>query len=183
MQKVEPKFKLGDVVFMASYERHETSIVCPDCLGSAKVRVILGDGTELKIECGGCDPGGYQPSTGRIRQYDYATKITKRVITGINLTDKDVEYRLDGEAGHCYIGYQNSDYRVFATEEDAKKEGEALRVKHESEENKTLLAKTKNHRTWSWNMHYHRQQITRLEREIEFHREKVEICKSHGKED
>ena len=182
MQKIEPKFNLGDVVFMASYERHETSIVCPDCLGSAKVRVILGDGTELKIECGGCDPGGCQGSTGRIRQYDYVTKITKRIITGINLEDNDVEYRLDGHDGHCYIGSQNGDYRVFATEEDAQKEGEGLRVKHEAEENKTLLAKTKNHKTWSWNMHYHRQQIDRIEREIEYHRSKVEICKSHGKE-
>jgi len=180
---IEPRFTLGDTVFMANYERKETSIVCPDCLGSARVRVILGDGTELKIECGGCDPGGYQQSTGRIRQYEYAIKIIKRTVTGINLGDSDVEYRMDGHDGHCYIGSQNGDFRVFATEDEAKIGGEMLRQKHEDEENRRLLAKTKNHKTWSWNATYHRNNIKRLEREIEYHRSKVEICKSRVKEE
>lgn len=183
MQKVEPMFKLGDTVFMANYDREETSIVCPDCLGTTKVRVILGDGTELKIECGGCDPGGLKESTGRIRQYDYAIRIVKRTITGINLGDCDVEYRMDGREGHCYIGSQNGDNRVFATKEEAKVSGEELRQKHEDEENKRLLAKTQNHKNWSWNMSYHRKEIKRLECSLAYHHSKVEICKSHVKEE
>ena len=63
-------FKIGDKVFQANYGRHERWIVCPDCLGTKHVKVILGDGTEVQIECGGCDPGGYEPSLGRIWQYD-----------------------------------------------------------------------------------------------------------------
>ena len=180
---VKPKFDLGDTVFMARFERTEKTIVCPDCLGSARVKVTLGTGEEIMIECGGCDPGGYQPSTGRIRQYDFAMRIVRRTITGINLKEDDVEYRLDGEAGHCYIGSQNGDYKVFATEDEARIGGEEQRVKHEVEENKRLLAKTKNHRTWAWNATYHRQQIKRIEREIQYHHSKVEICKSHIKEE
>ncbi len=178
----EPKFKLGDTVFMASFDRTEKTIICPDCLGSARVKVTLGTEEEILIECGGCDPGGYRGSTGRIRQYDFAARIVKRTITGINLQDDDVEYRLNGEDGHCYIGSQNGDYRAFATEEEARVGGEELRAKHEAEENKRLLAKTKDHRTWSWNATYHRQQIKRLEQELQYHHSKAEICKSRIKE-
>jgi hypothetical protein len=179
----EPKYKLGDTVFMTSYDREQRVIVCPDCLGSARVKVTLATGEEIMIECGACDPGCYQGSTGRIFQYDYGVRIVKRVITGINLQEDDVEYRLDGEAGHCYIGHQNGSYPVYATEDAAKSGGEVMRVQHEAEENKRLLAKTKNHKRWAWNANYHRQQIKRLEQEIAYHHKKVEICKSHVKEE
>ena len=180
---VKPKFVLGDTVFMARFERTEKTIVCPDCLGSARVKVTLGTGEEIMIECGGCDPGGYQPSTGRIRQYDSAVKIEQRIITGINLQEDDIEYRMDGTGGRCFIGSQKGDYRVYATEDEARIGGEEQRVKHEAEENKRLLAKTKNHKTWAWNASYHRKEIKRLEQSLAWHHSKVDICKSHIKED
>jgi hypothetical protein len=167
---------------MASFDRVGKSITCPDCLGSAKVKVTLGTGEEILIECGGCDPGGYQGSTGRIPQYDYAVKVARRTITGVNLREDNVEYSLDGEHGQRYIGYQEGDYTVFATEDDAKVGGEALRAKYEAEENKRLLAKTKNHRSWSFNTNYHRQQIKQLESQLAYHHSKVEICKAKAKE-
>jgi hypothetical protein len=179
---IEPRFKLGDTVFMASYDRNEKSTVCPDCLGSARVKVTLGTGEEILIECGGCDPGGYQGSTGRIKQYDYAVKIVKRVVTGINLQDNDVEYRLNGDGGYADIGSQNGGYRVYLTEDEARAGGEEMRRKHENEENRRLLAKTKDHHTWGWNVSYHRKQIKELERTLAWHHTKVEICKAHIKE-
>lgn len=178
---IEPKFQLGDTIFMARFDRTEKTIMCPDCLGSARVKVTLGTGEEIKIECGGCDPGGYECSTGRIRQYDYAVSVVKRVITGINLQENDVEYRMDG-IGHCFIGSQNGDYRVYGTEAEAIAGGEEMRIKHEAEENQRLLAKTKNHKTWAWNAAYHRREIKRLEQSLAWNRSKVEICKSHVKE-
>lgn len=182
---IAPKFKLGDTVFMARYERAEKTIICPDCLGSARVKVTLGTGEEIMIECGGCDPGGYQGSTGRIKQYDYTSWIASHTVTGINLKRDDVEYQLDrfGDCCSYATGTERGNYPVFATEEEAKARGEEMRIKHEAEENKLLLAKTKNHRTWAWNASYHRKEIKRAERELEYHRSKVEICKSHIKED
>ena len=181
---IEPRFKLGDTVYSVRYDRTEKMITCPDCLGSARVKVTLGTGEEIMVECGGCDPGGYQGSTGRIKQYDYASRITAHTVTGINLQRDDVEYQLDRFDGSSYsTGTERGDYPVFATKEDAKVRCEELRQKHEDEENKRLLAKTKNPKTWSWNATYHRQQIKRLERDIEYHRSKVEICKSHVKEE
>uniref|UniRef100_A0A6M3JKE1 Uncharacterized protein n=1 Tax=viral metagenome TaxID=1070528 RepID=A0A6M3JKE1_9ZZZZ len=181
---IEPRFKLGDTVYSVRYDRTEKTIICPDCLGSARVKVTLGTGEEIMIECGGCDPGGYKGSTGRIRQYDYAGRITAHTVTGINLQGDDVEYQLDRFGGSSYsTGTERGNYPVFATEEEAKVCGEELKQKHEDEENKRLLAKTQDHKTWSWNATYHRSNIKRLEREIDYHRSKVEICKSHVKEE
>jgi len=153
---IAPKFKLGDTVFMARYERAEKTIICPDCLGSARVKVTLGTGEEIMIECGGCDPGGYQGSTGRIKQYDYTSWIASHTVTGINLKRDDVEYQLDrfGDCCSYATGTERGNYPVFATEEEAKARGEKIRKKHGAEENKLLFAKTKNHKTWVWNASY-----------------------------
>ncbi len=179
---IEPKFKLGDTVFMASYDRVGKSITCPDCLGSARVKVTLGTGEEILIECGGCDLAGYRGATGRIKQYDFAVRIGSYTVTGINLQGADAEYQLDNFGGSSYtIVTEKGRYRVFATKEEAQAHGEGLRLEHETEENKRLLAKTKDHHTWAWNATYHRNQIKRLETDIAYHRSKVEICKSHIK--
>jgi hypothetical protein len=182
---IEPKFKLGDTVYMASYDLAEKTIVCPDCLGSAKVKVTLATGEEIMIECGACDPGGYQGSTGRICQYDYAIKIISLPVTGIALLSDDVEYQLGRNYGGSYrVGTQNGiNHRVYATEEEAQIGGEELRKKHEDAENQRFLSKAKDHKTWAWNAAYHRKEIKRIERELQYHNSKIEVCKTHIKDD
>ena len=167
-------FNIGDKVFMATYGRNEKFVTCPDCLGSKQVKVVLGDGTEILIECGGCDPGGYQGSTGRIRQYDYSVEAIERTVTGVKTTMSGTEYELDNFGGcSYYIGDQS---KVFATEELAIAAGNLLKQQFEDEENKRLMAKTKDHKSWAWNATYHRRCIKDLERQLEHHRTKVEIC-------
>jgi hypothetical protein len=175
-------FALGDKVFKANYGRHEKWVVCPDCFGSKHVKVVLGDGTEIVIECGGCDPGGYQPSTGRIRQYEYSTEVKEYTVTGISTGARDgVRYELNNFGGGSY--YTGDGDEVFGTREEAYADGEKKRLEHESEENKRWMAKTKNHRSWSWNATYHRNCIKDLERQIEHHRRKVQICAAKAKEE
>ncbi len=175
---MEAQFKIGDKVFMAKYDRVERWIQCPDCLGSAKVKVVLGDGTEIMLECGGCDPGGYEKSNGRIKQYDYEVQILPRIITGVKTRATEIEYELNNFGGGYYNGTPEN---VFANREDALTFGEQEKIKYESEVNARLLAKTKQHHTWKWNMAYHRRCIKEIERQLEYHNSKVQICKSHVK--
>lgn len=175
------QFNIGDKVFKADYARHAKVVPCPDCLGIKRVKVILGDGTEVWIECGGCDPGGYQPSTGYIKQYDYAVVLKKYTITGVKVTTATVEYDLDNFGGGSYYIGTNAD--TFATEDEAITYGEALRLEAESGENKRLMAKTKDHKSWAWNVTYHRRCIKDLERQLAYHHSKVEVCKKHSKEE
>ncbi len=169
-----PKFNIGDSVFKARYERVETYVTCPDCLGSKTVRVILGDGTELTIACGGCDPGGYMPSTGRIKQYAYGTIATPYTVTGVKVTADAVEYDLNNFGQGSY--YMAKEEQLFATSEEAFTWGETEKIAHEAEENKRLMAKTKDTKSWAWNATYHRKCIKDAEKAIAYHRTKVQIC-------
>ncbi len=167
-------FEIGDVVFMSDYGKHETFVTCPDCQGSKHVRVILGDNTEIIIECGGCDPGGFQPSTGMIRQYKYKTCIRKHKVTAVKIMADRVEYDLDNFGNGSY--YTGNNDNVFATEDKAIVYGELQKAKLETNENKRLMGKTKDTKSWAWNATYHRNYIKKLESELEYHRSKVEIC-------
>uniref|UniRef100_A0A6H1ZM92 Uncharacterized protein n=1 Tax=viral metagenome TaxID=1070528 RepID=A0A6H1ZM92_9ZZZZ len=172
-------FEIGQAVFMAHFGRQETFVTCPDCLGSKHVLVILGDGTEVTIECGGCDPGGYQPSQGVIRQYAYDNKYHKHTVTGVKVSTTGVEYELDNYGDGSY--FTGKAEEVFATQEEAIAAGVVRKLELEVEENKRLMSKTKNARSWAWNATYHRQCIKRLERELEYHRSKVSVCSAKAK--
>ncbi len=173
-------FKIGDKVFRARYDRHEKWVVCPDCLGSRTVKMILGDGTEITIECGGCDPGGYQPSIGKIKQYEYATRVWEHTVTGVCMHGTELKYELDNFGSGGY--WSGDDSNVFATMEEAQAEGERQRLEHEAEENKRWMSKTKDHHSWKWNAAYHRRCIKDLERQLEYHRGKVQVCAAKAKE-
>lgn len=174
-------FNIGDKVFTANYGKHEKLVTCPDCLGSKRVKVVLGDGTEVLIGCGGCDPGGYEPSTGYIRQYDCFVKSEQHTVTGVKVTKDAVEYDLDNFGSGSY--YTGNNLTVFATELEALACGELDRRNYEDEENKRLMAKTKDHKSWAWNSSYHRKCIKDLERQLAYHHSKVEVCKKHVKDD
>ena len=172
-------FSIGAKVFKANYARHERWITCPDCLGSKTVKMILGDGTEVIIECGGCDPGGYQGSTGRIKQYDWAVNVKEMTVTGVCMKADSVSYELNGD-GTSY--YSTTDKDTFATPEEAHAYGDIARLEHEADENKRLLAKTKDERSWKWNATYHRRCIADHERQLAYHRAKVQVCAAKAKE-
>lgn len=173
-------FNIGDKVFKGNYSRLEKWITCPDCLGSKRVKMILGDASEVIIECGGCDPGGYQPSIGLVRQYEYGIEVKSYIVTGVRQNTEKVEYELNCSDGSCCIGYPKD---TFSTEEEALAAAEVGRKEAEAEENKRWLAKTKDHRSWKWNAAYHRRCIKDLERQLEFHRGKVQVCAAKAKEE
>lgn len=181
---MEPKFKVGDIVYRATFGKIEKFITCPDCGGSARVTVTLHDGTEIKIECGGCYPGGYEPSRGIIRQYEWTAESTRHVITGYQISTHDgVKYEMDRHGGtNCSSWATGTDETIFATEQEAIEAAKMLKVEHEVEENKRYLAKTKDHKSWAWNASYHRREIKELERKLIYHRGKVEICKAKSKD-
>ena len=172
-------FNIGDKVFKARYGRNEKWVTCPDCFGTKHVTVILGDGTAITIECGGCDPGGYKPSCGVIKQYDYETQVHEHTVTGVTIRASGAEYELDKFCGGGY--WTGNDKDVFGTKEEAHTDGERQRAEHENEENRRLMAKTKDHKSWAWNYRYHRDCIKRAEKEIEYHSRKAQICLAKDK--
>ena len=173
---------MGDKVYRATYKETEKFITCPDCCGTKHVSVILGDGTSVTIECGGCDPGGYQSSTGAIKQYEYKVEVVECTVVGVRAQYGEIEYDLlprFNVNSFCY--YTVKDEEVFCTHQEAAEYGEVLRLKHESEANKRLMAKTKDHKSWAWNAAYHMRCIKKLEAELEYHKSKAIICREKSK--
>ena len=169
------RFNIGDKVYLAAYERKAIMVTCPDCFGSKRVRVILGDDTEISIECGGCYPGGYDPSLGYITNYEWTASAKLKTVTG-------VEERA-GEPTRYNFG-NTCDFdgnKTFATEEEALTKANELRQAYEDEENKRLMAKTKNARSWAWNATYHRQCAERARKELAYHEDKARICAARKK--
>jgi hypothetical protein len=173
-------FNIGDTVFKVRYEKREQWVTCPDCLGSKHVKMILGDGTEVVIECGGCDPGGYRPSVGAIKQYEYETVVNEHQVTGVNVRANEIGYELDNFGTGGY--WTGTDKDTFGTRGEAQADGERQRLEHQAEENRRWMAKTKDHKSWAWNATYHRRCIKDHERQLEYHRGKVQVCAAKAKE-
>ena len=174
------KFNIGDSVFKGEYGKVETHVSCPDCGGTRHVTVVLHDQTEIQIECGGCDPGGYRGPTGTVTQYVFTTIAKPFTVTGFTIREGSVEYELNNYGGGFY--YTAKEGELFSNSSDAMSAAETQRIEHEAEENKRLMAKTKDAKSWAWNATYHRKCIKDHERQLEYHRSKVKICESKGKE-
>jgi len=173
------KFNIGDTVFIADYGKHEKWVTCPDCFGTKTVKVILGNGDEITIECCGCT-SGYEPAMGVIRQFDWSVEATKHTVTGVNQTLTETTYYLDkSPTGGSYR--TGTDDTVFATRDEAVEYGNIAKEAHERDENKRWMAKTKDHKSWRWNASYHRGCITDLERQLAYHRSKYSFCAAKDK--
>ena len=61
-------YNVGDIVFYASNDSREERIPCPVCFGKLQVIVILGNGTEVLVDCGYCGKG-YEGPKGYVTKY------------------------------------------------------------------------------------------------------------------
>ncbi|KKK65797.1 hypothetical protein LCGC14_2970530, partial [marine sediment metagenome] len=61
------KYKIGQEVWWARFETSESSIECPDCAGKGHIRCIMGDETEVTVDCQNCQVGFEEFSRGRIK--------------------------------------------------------------------------------------------------------------------
>lgn len=179
MSQVKAPFEIGQTVYRSDFDRRERRIVCPDCLGSKRVKVVLADETEISIECGGCDPGGCEPSRGYLLQWDYAVQTRKHTVSTVTTkAEGPTEYRLDLSNGRAYIG---DDTNTFGTEEEALAYGETLRAKAEDEANTRALAKTRDEKSWKWNYAYHKRAAEQARRDLAWHEAKAIVCKAKVK--
>ena len=169
------RFNIGEKVYVAAFERKAITVTCPDCFGSRRVRVILGDDTEIAIECGGCDPGGYQPPLGYITNYEWAASAELKTVVGIE--ERAGEPTRYNFAGSC--DFEGN--KTFATEEEALAKANELRQAHEDEENRRLMAKTKNTKSWAWNATYHRRLAKKAREDLAYHEAKAVVCAGKAK--
>ena len=158
---------IGQQVFAAVQNSYrETFVTCTDCFGQRALTVILGDGSQVSIACQGCDHGSLG-STGQMRVHGYEAHVQSGVITAIEVAGERLRYSMNG--------WRTDD--VFATTEEAQARVDEMRAAHEAEEAAKPAQKVKPSRNWAWHVTYHRGEIKRQERSIEYHKAALAVAK------
>lgn len=171
------KFNIGDTVYQARAGQEQVRVTCPECLGSGRLRVILGDNSEVSIACV-CCARGYEGSPGRISSYQFKGEATDHLVTG-------VESRMDGivqRDRYAFGGYSTDAENVFATREEALTRANTLVQEHEAEEAKRLKYKEKQHKTWASNVAYWRSAIRHAKQDIEQYEARLAVAPKNIKD-
>jgi len=147
-------------------------VTCPDCFGTKTLSVILGDGTEMVIDCAGCAPGLNEPR-GVIKSYDYEPIVESKTVTGLSIDGEEIEYHFH-LAGSCYTVAKSED--IFASKGEAEERAEVLFEECRRNQENSLQRKEKPTRDWAWHVHYYRQQIRRAKQDIERAEAKLNVA-------
>lgn len=156
------KFNLGDTIYwVESSCNFQKQVPCPMCFGKLFVTIILGDGSQTKIDCGFCEHGLERPS-GVATTWEPDARVQSGIVTGISTRDG---YRY--EVGHRTI----DDVDAFSSQVAAETERD-LRYEIELERSKEWFKSSfincKKKQIWSAG--YHRGCIASAERTIEWHK-------------
>lgn len=165
--------KIGDKVWIASLSNRVLNEICPDCLGTKRVILLLENGDRESLECQTCYPGRFMPSTGYLIKTQYQSSADQRIIDSMDIKPGKTTYRF----------YDRSCDDVFETEAEAIVAAEKLRVEAEDDAHMEFVWKKENsRRTWAWNCSYYRKQIKYAKQHIAWAQAKLQIASSKAKE-
>ena len=181
MKKMDiPKYKIGDSLYLATFNSESDYIICPECGGTKILRVILWDGTEHTIDCQGCS-SGYNPPTGYVRVYKRIPKVEIIVISGMEINlGEPIEYRVS--LSSCSTRILKED-ELFLSKEGAEIKAVELVKEIEAQDKARIEQKEKPTRSWAWHVHYYRGQIRDAEATINRATDKLNAAKRHVKEE
>lgn len=171
------RFKIGDEIWVAKYNAVERWIKCPDCLGKRYLTVILGDDSQVTIDCAGC-AAGYEPPRGVIKTYDYEATTIHTTVTSV---ESELKEGVEVSRYGYFECYRVDDENVFATQEEAQARADRYANEAKASEEARLLRKEKDTRSWAWNAHYHRKCIKQAEKDLAYHTAKLNAALPHVK--
>lgn len=164
------KFNIGDKAWVAWFGNHtEAWITCPHCFGKKFLTVIMGDDSQITIDCECCKEG-YNGCRGKIVEYQFVANAYEITIESVELRDGVYRYN------------SNEENLVFKTKEEAEKRAEEFRAENEANEKSRMLHKKDTNRTWAWNASHHRKRLKDALREIEYHSGALNVAKLKSKE-
>lgn len=167
-------FNIGDRVWYARTKSWAKYLPCPHCFGKKFLTVILGDDSQVTIDCD-CCTRGYLGSQGVIEISEWRADVCEVIINRIQIKEKSIEYGFDGN-------YFDNNNRLFVTKEEAEKRVVELIEEHRLEEIKNFNHKTKLNKNWAWHVRYHRGMIKDAEKNIAYHTAKLNVAKIKSKE-
>ena len=162
-------FDIGDKVWVAHWDKDKRWETCPHCLGKKYLTIIMGDESQVSIDCICCTDQWKSP--GKIPIYDYLPKAEEITIDGYEVSKDHGARKIHYRSG-CH-GYDNA----FATKEEALDFALAKIEQQKAEDERTLnCTKEKAEKSWSHNAAYHLEQIANFEKQLEYHRTKLDVA-------
>jgi len=165
-------FQLGDYVYRAKLQTSKVEVKCPDCFGRRALRVILGDDSEVTIECAGCSLG-YDPPRGYVQE-----DRTQPVVEQVQITKVEMETN-NGIPVTYYGGeglYRTVEADLFTNAETAQVRAYTLQLEQEQEKRNSMQRKDKTTRDWAWHVTYHRRCVKQAQKELEYHTAKLAVA-------
>lgn len=172
---VTTKYEIGQQLWWPRPGTKPTSVECPHCGGTGRLRVTFHDETTVSVDCQNCSLG-YEPPTGRITVYERSPEAQLVEVRGFEVHgDGTVEYRTSGS-------YVVKEGDLFETREEALARCVERNAEMEREELAKIATKEKDTRSWAWNASYHRNQIKRAQQQIDYHTRKLNVANLKAKE-
>lgn len=169
-QAFVPPFSIGQTLWLPSHAPVEEMVSCPVCAGQRFVTLILGDGEHVRIPCEGCGIG-FDGPRGVVKEYTYTPTVRAFVIAAVVRFDEDSgrqRWTLRADDGSVA---DFGDLRAIESEAMAVAEANA---KAQYERNMESRVRKKKDKRGGWTVLYHRQCIADLERQLAWHRAKVQ---------
>ena len=166
------RFDIGSSAWVASYGNEYERQTCPVCFGKLSVVLILGNGERVTTECEYCGKG-YDGPQGFVSEYVERGRVDCHTVT-YRECQEDAEGKHWTYRGGVYVFY---DHNAFLTREEAEARAAELAADHKREE-ATRAEHIKHcvHKSFSWNVGYHRRQVQELTRRAEYHAQKARLC-------
>lgn len=166
------EYNVGDKVWWSKYERQEVKKTCPICFGKLRVRLILGDDSQVETDCTYCERGFHQ--YGYVVEYEYVSAVELVEIDAKEVNEdgngRQIEYR--------YNHYCLDDKNTFNTKEEAEKAlREIIAKAQKSDLERVEYGKDKNPRKYSWHVGYYQRRKKDALRNIEFADKKIAFFK------
>lgn len=166
-------YNIGDKVWYAGIKSERKTMPCPECFGKRYLTVILGDDSEVTIDCAGCS-NGWESPTGFVTYYEKNISVSLATIDRIEINPDYVEYLFNRKG--C-TGFLAKGDRLFDTKEQAEIRAKELMIESNKEELEKINRKERHDRDWSWHVHYYRRQIREAKKTIECAEKKLSVAK------
>lgn len=165
------KYSIGDKLWRATFIPELTYVVCPDCGGTRFMTIVLFDDTKYFVDCRTCEHG-YEGSQGRLPVYDRAPCAKPVTVTSVAVEDSGVRYNSFIDECDLFVG----EHQALARAQEVA--DEATRVERER-----ISMRHKDAKSWAWNATYHRGEIRKAQKSLEYHTSKLDVAKVRAKED
>ena len=172
-------YNIDDTVWHASRDSTEKRITCPECFGKKYLTVILGDDSQVTINCAGC-ARGYDPPEGYVTYWEQDINVRQVTICKVEVYLDHIEYGFGGsERRH----YKAKDTDFFNTKIEAEIRAQELVKEWNKEQLAKIHRKAKNNHTWSWHVYYYRKRIRDAKNTIEYAEKQLDAAKTHVKKE